>query len=287
MKHADIEAFYQTAYNEEGRMERNPLEFIRCKEIISRYLYGEPMEIADIGGAAGVFSYWLAAQGHRMHLLDFTPLHIEQAKKKGKTLGITLASYHCADARSLPFAHGSLDMALLMGPLYHLQDKTNRLQCLSEAMRVLKPGGILLCEAISRYASLVDGFKQSEIEDPKLVEIVDRDLATGRHDPGDTAYFTTAFLHTPGELEAEVALAGFKNIELIAVEGFANAMDSHAILKNKKQRELLLEYIRRTEGVPELMGISGHFIAIASTPSVARGDNSPKGEPGGRNVAAR
>jgi ribose 5-phosphate isomerase RpiB len=51
--HSNIETFYQTAYDEEGRMERNPLEFIRCKEIISRYLRSGTMEIADIGGAAG------------------------------------------------------------------------------------------------------------------------------------------------------------------------------------------------------------------------------------------
>jgi len=258
-----VEAFYRAAYEEDGRMERNPLEFIRCKEIISRYLRGGPMEIADIGGATGAFSYWLAAQGHRVHLLDLTPLHIEQARRKGKKLGIALASYHCADARGLPFADGSMDMALLMGPLYHLQGRDDRLRCLSEAMRVLKPGGVLLCEAISRYAPLVDGFKYADVDDPKFIGILDRDLATGMHDPGATSYFTTAFFHTPAELEAEAAESGFEHIELIAVEGFANALDSHGILKNKRQRELLLEYIRRTERIPELMGISGHFFAVA------------------------
>ena len=30
---SSVEAFYQKAYNEEGRMERNPLEFIRCAAI--------------------------------------------------------------------------------------------------------------------------------------------------------------------------------------------------------------------------------------------------------------
>ena len=58
------------------------------------------MEIADIGGATGVFSYWLAQLGHRVHLLDFTPLHIEQAKEKGKN-NLMLASYTCGDARQI------------------------------------------------------------------------------------------------------------------------------------------------------------------------------------------
>jgi hypothetical protein len=67
----------------------------------------------------------------------------------------------------------------------------------------------------------------------------------------------------PSEIKAEAAEAGFEAIELIAVEGFANAMDLHAVLKSKKQRDLLLEYIRKTERVPELMGLSGHFFAVA------------------------
>jgi len=95
---------------------------------------------------------------------------------------------------------------------------------------------------------------------------LDKGLATGLHDPGDTNYFTTAYLHTPWELAAEVAGAGFGDVELIAVEGFANALDTDAIMKNKKQEDLLLECIRKTERVPELMGISGHFFAVAKKP---------------------
>ena len=45
----EIEDFYQNKYNEDGRMERRPLEYLRCKEIISRYLEHNKMEVADIG----------------------------------------------------------------------------------------------------------------------------------------------------------------------------------------------------------------------------------------------
>ncbi|WP_414683467.1 class I SAM-dependent methyltransferase [Microbacterium paraoxydans] len=39
------------------------------------------------------------------------------------------------DARSLPFAEDSFDAALLLGPLYHLADRADRLQALGEAAR--------------------------------------------------------------------------------------------------------------------------------------------------------
>ena len=258
-----IKSFYQDAYDESGRMARNPLEFIRCKEIITRYLSKPSMEIADIGGAAGVFSYWLASQGHHVHLLDFTPAHIAQAKEYGEKHHVALASYHCGDARHLPYDSNCFDVVLEMGPLYHLQDKDDRLQCISETKRVLKPGGVLLCEVISRYASLVDGFKYLNINDEKFIKILDGALETGMHSPGETPYFTSAFFHSPGDIKNEMAALGFCNVDIIAVEGFANALDSDKILKNEQQANLLLEYIRKTERVPELMGVSGHFFAIA------------------------
>jgi len=258
-----VQSYYQNSYDEHSRLERNPLEFMRSKEIISRYLAaGSPMQIADIGGATGPYSFWLASQGHSVHLLDFTLSHIEQAKQYSKDHGISLASYHCGDARQLPYDDNSFDIVLLMGPLYHLQDKNDRLQCIAEAKRVLKPGGPLLCALISRYAALLDGFEHMAIDDEKYVELLDESLVTGLNSPGDTPYFTSAYFHTPSEAEGELIAAGFNNIDIIAIEGFARAVNVEELLKNEKYTQLLLKYLRKTERAPELLGMSDHFFAI-------------------------
>ena len=241
MGSTEIISFYQDAY-EDGRMEREPLEFIRCKEIISRYLSEEPMEIADIGGATGVFSFWLAAKGHNVHLLDFTPSHIQKAKEYGQSKNISLASYDCCDARALPYGDACFDLVLEMGPLYHLQGRGDRLSCLSEARRILRPGGMLLCEAISRYAPLIDGFKQLLVDDEKFIGILDKDIETGLHSPGDTSYFTTSYLHTPEDIKGELADSGFGSVEIIAAEGFANALNSQQLLGDGRISALLLDY---------------------------------------------
>jgi len=258
-----VQSYYNNNYDENSRMQRYPLEFMRSKEIISRYFTKASMDIADIGGATGPYSFWLASLGHNAHLLDFTPLHIEQAKEYGQKHGISLASYHCGDARQLPYDDNSFDMVLLMGPLYHLQDQADRLQCLAEARRVLKPGGALLCTAISRYAAMLDGFGRVLIDDERFFGIMDEGLATGRHLPGDTPYFTQAYFHIPSELADEVAQAGFDDVDLIAIEGFARAVNADELLKNEKHTKALLEYIRKTERVPEMMGVSDHFFAVS------------------------
>ena len=257
-----IKSYYQDSYDENGRMTRNHLEFIRSKEIISRYLSEAPLEIADIGGATGVYSYWLTSQGHNVHLLDLTHSHIEQAKEYGKKHGVSLASYHCGDACHLPYEDSSYDVVLVMGPLYHLQNRNDRLLCLSEAKRVLKPGGVLMCALISRYASLLDGFGEMLIEDERFFKILDGGLETGLHSPGDTHFFTSAFFHTPSDITDELKTSGFDDIDLVAVEGFARAVNTDELLKNEVHTRLLLEYIRRTERAHELMGMSDHFFAI-------------------------
>ena len=132
-----------------------------------------------------------------------------------------LASAQVADARSLPFADASADAVLMLGPLYHLTEREDRLRALGEALRVLRPGGVVFAAAISRFASLVDGLRGSLFDDPAFASVVERDLAYGQHrnDTGDARYFTTAFFHHPAELAEEIAGSGLTLVDLFAVEG--------------------------------------------------------------------
>lgn len=243
-------------------MQRQPLEFLRCKEIISRYVKEQPMQIVDIGGATGAFSYPLAQQGHHVHLLDFTPAHIEKAKENAGKYGVELTSYTCADARQTPYADAVFDLALVMGPMYHLQEREDRIACLQEAKRVVKKGGTILCEVISRYANLFEVFENGATTDPNFVEILQENLQTGKHNPADSGYFTAAFFHTPEQILEEIVQAGLASAGLVAVEGFAHTLNAVEILQNPSSAQLLLSLIRQTESIPALLGASGHIMAV-------------------------
>jgi len=258
-----IKDFYDN-YNEDGRLTRHDLEFTRSKETISRYLSEDKMNIADIGGASGVYSFWLASLGHDVHLLDLTPKHIEQAKAKAESTGVHLKEYLCGDARQLPYENEFFDITLTMGSLYHLQERDDRVAVLRESHRVLKEGCPVICAIISRYASMIDGFKFSLVKDKNFREILSHDIETGLHNNPKKIpnYFTTAYLHTPDEIIDELEEAGFSSATLFAVEGFANALNTDELIKNQEITPHLLEYLRKTESVPELLGISGHIIAV-------------------------
>ena len=61
------------------------------------------------------------------------------------------------DARDLAEPDESADAVLLLGPLYHLPARDDRMKALAEAHRVLRPGGFLAAAAISRYTFLLPG----------------------------------------------------------------------------------------------------------------------------------
>ena len=158
------------------------LEKIRSQEIILRYLK-PAMIIADIGGATGAYSFWLHDMGHKVHLLDAAEFHIEAATKTSIIENKPLASISLGDARRLPYDDEQFDLVLLFGPLYHLQEKEDRVKSIAEAKRVLKKDGVLLTATITRYASLFDGFWQGFIDDPAFENIVNQDLEDGNHFP--------------------------------------------------------------------------------------------------------
>lgn len=265
----DVVSWYSDHYDEDDRLDANSLEYIRCQEIITRCLSDTPMAIADVGGASGTYSFWLAGLGHNVHLIDLTSRHIAQAKAKAAQGGVPLAEYCCADARQLPMADDSFDLVLEMGPLYHLQNQDDRLATLHQAYRTLRPGGFVVCQVISRYASMMDGFKLQLIKDEYFQQIMVQDLSTGCHDnPRNVPhYFTSAYFHRPDDIREELALTGFVDIELIAVEGFASMLDADILMGDETMRPWLLDCLRQTEHTPELLGVSSHIMAIGRKPN--------------------
>ena len=128
---------------EAARLERaeSQIEKIRTQEILRRYLPPAPAVILDIGGGAGVYAFWLAERGYHVHLVDGSPRHIAQAEEVAqKTTFKPLASLKLGDARQIDHPDSSADGVLLLGPLYHLTERNDRILALREAHRVLRPG---------------------------------------------------------------------------------------------------------------------------------------------------
>lgn len=247
----EAEAHYR-AYEEDDRLARHWVERVRTQQVLARHLPPQA-DVLDVGGGTGAHARWLAAQGHRVTLVDALPEHVEQAAADG-TYAVEVG-----DARSLAQADGSVDAVLLLGPLYHLVEPEDRSQALAEAHRVLRPGGVLFAGAVSYSASLLDGVAEGWLDDERFVEIVRADLATGRHrnPTADPRWFTTTFFHRPDELRAELATTGFAVEALLGVEGPGWIVGEPGVS---------LVAAELADAHPELTVLSAHLLAVGRRP---------------------
>lgn len=144
------------------------------------------------------------------------------------------------DARQLNKPSNSADMVLIMGPLYHLQNKDDRELVLKEAYRVLKSDGLLITTGISKYSSMtwalsVYGTKNNFIDDPVFRNMFKEEVASGNHNrPKEYPYLIAqAYFSTPISIASEMKEAGFSIINQHAVEGciwFTPCLDEKGML---------------------------------------------------------
>jgi SAM-dependent methyltransferase len=244
------------------------VEFERTREILDRHLPPPPAVVADIGGGPGRYALWLAETGHRVLHRDLVSLHIEQLAAEAAERGLDVETA-VADARSLGLPDASVDAVLLLGPMYHLTQRPDRLRALGEARRILRPGGMGFVAAISRWAPRLHGgvAQRLDLEFEGFAEAVALVERTGRMPPIFPGSFA-GYCHRPGQLRSEIASAGFDVLDLVAVEGLAFALpDLEERMADPGGRAVILDAARALEHVPELLGLGPHLLATARRPS--------------------
>ncbi|MDD5297583.1 MAG: class I SAM-dependent methyltransferase [Rhodocyclaceae bacterium] len=97
------------------------------------------LTVADIGCGAGTQCRLWATLGHRVYGLDVNAPLLEVARRRSRDDGLDIA-FDVGSATALPWADASMDVCLLPELLEHVADWQG---CLDEAVRVLKPGGLL------------------------------------------------------------------------------------------------------------------------------------------------
>ncbi|MBH1937790.1 methyltransferase domain-containing protein [Streptomyces sp. AV19] len=244
------------------------LELLRTQELLRRHLPAAPARIIDVGGGPGTHARWLADDGHTVHLVDPVARHLVQAAE------YAACTTELGDARALTAEDDTYDCALLLGPLYHLPNREDRLTALHEARRVVRPGGPMAVAAISRWALLLDYGTVSSLTGPGVRDRLGARLRTGYipepdHDP--TGLFTAAYFHTSTELRAEVADAGLPLAAMYGIEG-----PSWSLIKSIERHtgqsvagtalfDAAVEAARLSDACSGQIDMSAHMLAVIQT----------------------
>lgn len=249
---------------------RGELARLRTWDIFERFLPSSG-RIADIGGGPGTHAAHLAERGYEVVLVDPDQRHIDQATRTGTKAGF---SCHLGDARALALPDASFDAALLLGPLYHLVDAADRQRALREALRVLRPGGRLLAEVITRHTWIIDATSQGLLSGQDIWGTFDLNLRTGlSNDPAEVpeevfwAYFhlppgrRSRTRGRPGRLQPGTSRRR-GGIRLAVGQPRGAARGTRAAVAG--------DPADRVRGV--MLGVSAHVIAVASKPIPSRLD---------------
>lgn len=252
--------YYEQLYAERDRLGRREgqLELVRTQELLGRFLPPPPAKIIDIGGGTGIYAAWLAALGYDVHLVDIVPAHVQEAMQIGAFNAIV------GDARALPEPDGLYDVALLLGPLYHLLEAEDRLPALREARRVVRPAGLVVTAYISRGAVALDGYVKGWIDKPGVIHAIRDHIRSGVSPAHASGFGIIAYFHLPAEARAELAAAGLEALALYGVEGPGwIAPDFTERWQQAEARQVILESARICEEEPELQALSPHLLAFS------------------------
>jgi SAM-dependent methyltransferase len=266
---ARIQAYYGSEFDEGDRLVTRSgagiLEFERTQSIVRRLL-APGSRIIDIGGGTGVHAAALAADGHRVTLVDPVPVHVQRAQ------AYATFEARLGDVRDLDEPPDSYDAALLLGPLYHLEARAERLRALRVAMRVVRPGGWVVAAAISRlattcWAAFVEPMLAANPVDRMPLPAPWRRLIESGRGGMTGSGFPGGHFHLSDELEGELADAGLHDVTVRGLEGPAGQVldisretDPHLLGAARVLAD-------RFESQPGLRDFSPHLLGVGRVPS--------------------
>ena len=137
------------AAQSESAATRQRFDGVRRVTLETRAALGLPttgLDIVDVGCGAGTQTLMWAADGHRAQGIDISAPLIELARRRAEEGGLAVR-FHVGSATALDLPDASVDIVLVSELLEHLPQWQ---PCVDEALRVLRPGGVIYLSTTNR-----------------------------------------------------------------------------------------------------------------------------------------
>lgn len=250
---------YYNNYDEEGRLlsKHGQVEYITTQKYIHDCIRDiSAKKILEIGSGTGRYSIALAREGFDVTAVELFEHNINQLK--GKLEGTEIITVLQGNALDLSVLDDdSFDITLLLGPMYHLYSKQEKLKALSEAVRVTRQGGYILVAYCMNEPTVI----QYVFGKNKLSEVLDCHMLTDDwhciSEPKDL--FEMIRTEEIEALDREMAV---ERIKLVAADGATNYMRALIDSMDDQTFDKWVEYHLAVCERQDLIGASHHTLDI-------------------------
>ena len=242
-----------------GRIADRP-EFLLTCRMLDRYIKSGD-KILDIGGGPGRYSFYLAKKGGDVTLFDLSPENIKFAEEKSVELKLPIKTI-CGDARAADkLADGQFDHVLIMGPMYHLLEESDRITAMNAALNLLKPGGKIFVSFISTFAGMIFGMKDL----PGFVSLPEEEIfieGVLSHKSFGCDGFTKVFFMEQSEILPFMSKFPLEKLHLFGQESILSPCEKNIMTQPRETVSLWLDLCEKLWEREDLLSWAEHLMYV-------------------------
>lgn len=247
---------YYNNHDEELRLVKDKahqIEFITTTKYIEKYLK-EGDKILEIGAGTGRYSIYYAKKGFEIYSIELIKKNLEILKSKiTKDMKITVIQGNAMDLSA--FEDNTFDIALVLGPLYHLYNEDDIDKAIKEAIRVTKRKGKILIAYLTDDSVVYSyGVRKGNLK--RLKEMCDSNWNIPKLKEEIFATFKVV------DFSKLMSKYDIKELETIATDGIAPNMADYINKMTDEEFEIFVEYHLKNCNRKDLIGYSSHVLEI-------------------------